>query len=107
MMNKNKNIAMQKALEHVLEFGKGLWLWEQDYNHKWPELKQEIEDALSLPDTKRNCDVFNKINCTEAFAKEMDDISEFKSAEEENEYMKNNWFLFKHWLFSPAKYSKQ
>jgi len=91
--------AMREALEEIAQKTR-----ERLIPHPQYRVDEDIlalcESALSAP--PRNCDVFGRVECTEAFAKELDG-TEFETAEQEDAFMQENWFLFKHWLFAPTK----
>lgn len=63
-------------------------------------VRQEIKAALAEP--SRNCDVFDGRTIEDEFEKAMG----FPPSQTENErynLMRENWFLFKAWLFAEAK----
>jgi hypothetical protein len=58
------------------------------------------KSALSAP--PRNCDVFEVHTADDEFEKAMG-FPKSKTADERDELMRENWFLFKAWLFAEAK----
>ena len=64
------------------------------------ELKQIAESALSAP--PRNCDVLEEFTADDEFEKAMG-FPPSKTSEERDAIMRENWFLFKCWLFDKAK----
>ena len=64
------------------------------------ELKQIAESALKAP--PRNCDVLEEFTADDEFEKAMG-FPPSKTADERDAIMRENWFLFKCWLFAEAK----
>lgn len=64
------------------------------------EASEAAKAALEAP--PRNCDVYDRTNCTDAFLNSIEH-REFRSAEDEDAFMRENWFLFKHWVFETAQ----
>ena len=64
------------------------------------ELKQIAESALSAP--PRNCDVLEEFTADDEFEKAMG-FPPSKTADERDAIMRENWFLFKCWLFDKSK----
>ena len=63
-----------------------------------------ITAALAAP--ARNCDVYGKRDCVDAFIRDCADGEidiETATAEQVDEFMREHWFLFKTWLFSHEK----
>ena len=61
---------------------------------------EKARQALSAP--PRNCDVLEWSTADDEFEKAMG-FPPSKTADERDEIMRENWFLFKHWLFAEAK----
>ena len=55
--------------------------------------------ALAAP--PRNCDRFDEMRIIDEFQKQMGD-KQSKTADEQDAYMRDNWFLFYKWLFATA-----
>jgi len=64
------------------------------------EVMDEIEKAFFAP--PRNCDKYDHRYWVDEFEKQMGK-SPSRTADEQDEYMRKNWFLFYHWLCDTAK----
>lgn len=64
-----------------------------------PDFEGLIDAALAAP--ARNCDKYANRYWLDEFEKQMGKTPS-KTADEQDEYMKENWFLFYHWLSNPA-----
>lgn len=64
-----------------------------------PDFEGLIDAALAAP--ARNCDRYDHRYWPDEFEKHMGKTPS-KTADEQDEYMKENWFLFYHWLSNPA-----
>lgn len=82
--------AMREALEKLLH---------GEYKDRC-EVTQIAHVALSKP--PRNCDVIDVMNADDEFEKAMR-YPPSQTADERDELMRENWYLFKLWLFAEAK----
>jgi hypothetical protein len=71
-----------------------------DYEPDADYLIEKCNAALSSP--PRNCDVFEVHKIDDEFEKAMG-FPPSKTADERDELMRDNWFLFKAWLYAEAK----
>jgi hypothetical protein len=62
-------------------------------------IKETLQNALKEP--PRNCDRFDDRYIVDEFEKQMDK-PQSKTADEQDEFMKENWYLFCKWLFFEA-----
>lgn len=85
--------AIHDALKRILDETNRL-VYSIDDIRSW------AESALAKP--PRNCDVIEGRNADDEFEKAMG-YPPSKTADERDELMRENWFLFKLWLFAEAK----
>ena len=97
--------AMRKALDMLLGlFDSGLVEYSDSCDTSDTAQMQYVIDkaeaALSAP--PRNCDVLEGSTADDEFEKAMG-FPPSKTADERDAIMRENWFLFKHWLFNEAE----
>lgn len=73
------------------------------YGSCYEEMAKALDKAKSvLSQPPRNCDVIDVMNADDEFEKAMG-YTPSQTADERDELMRENWYLFKLWLFAEAK----
>ena len=94
--------ALEKVrfyLPHFLQYMR-LHLEDAEAGGYYERILEVVNAALSAP--PRNCDVLEGSTADDEFEKAMG-FPPSKTADERDAIMRENWFLFKHWLFAESK----
>jgi hypothetical protein len=90
----------RKALEEIMAYVADMVCRSERNESLRKAIYNSARYALSAP--PRNCDVIEAMNADHEFEKAMG-YPPSQTADERDELMRENWFLFKAWLFAEAK----